>query len=144
VIGRTRARRKPDKRLLTLLRRPAASWFAALILIVQLGLSAAPTAQTASSAERAAALSAAIGQQVSLCAEGDHSGAPDRSRPCCDDCALCGSSPCGAAPIALLRVALLLAPDRDWAGSLVPQAWAAAPSPALRPAARPRAPPVSV
>ena len=123
------------------LRRPAAAWFAVLALFVQIGFGAAPA--PASPEQRAAAvLGAAIGQQVSLCAQGEHSGAPDQSCPCCGDCALCGLIGCGAAAPVALRVVALLAPERASPPWLFPEDEAATRPPVLPPSARPRAPPV--
>jgi hypothetical protein len=140
MIRRNRTRRKTDKALCALLRRPVATWFAVLVLVVQvIGFAAAPAA--ASPEQRAAALSAAIGEQVSLCAQGEHSGAPDQSCPCCGDCALCGLA-CCAAPALVERVAALLAPERAPPASFPTEDEAAARPPILVPAARPRAPPV--
>jgi hypothetical protein len=128
------------------LRGSAFAWVAALALILQIGLSAAHGPTKVSSAElAAAALSAAIGQQVSLCAEGagGHSGAPDGSSPCCDDCALC-SVGCHLGAAALQRVATLLAPQSVIAEVLTSPVDAPSRPPTFFSSARSRAPPLPV
>jgi hypothetical protein len=141
MIRRDQTRRKSGSAPFALLRRPVAVWFAALALLVQIGFGVAPTA--ASPEQRAAAaLSAAIGQQVSLCAQGEHSGAPDQSCPCCGDCALCGLFHCGAAAPTALRVIALLAPEPARLGRLRPDDEALARPLVFISSARPRAPPV--
>lgn len=141
MIRRDQTRRKSGRALFALRRRPIAAWFAALALLVQVGFGAAPT--VASPEQQAAeALSAAIGQQVSLCAQGEHSGAPDQSCPCCGDCALCGLFHCGAAAPIALRVIALLAPEPASPGRLRPDDGAFARPLVFISSARPRAPPV--
>jgi hypothetical protein len=113
------------------------------LLVQAISLSVAPTA--ASPEQRAAAaLSAAIGQQVSLCAQGEHSGAPDQSCPCCDDCALCGVA-CWGAPTPLAgRVVALLAPARIAPVRFPNDDQAAAHPPLVISSVRSRAPPLSI
>ena len=137
---RDQTRRQSGRALFALLRRPGATWFAALALFVQIGFGAAAT--DASPEQRAAAaLGAAIGQHVSLCDRGKHSGAPAQSRPCCDDCALCGFACCGAIALPAERVVALLAPVRASPARLRPDEAAARP-PIPMSSARPRAPPL--
>ncbi len=140
MIRRDQTSRKTGRAIFALLRRPVAAWFAVLALLVQvIGFGAAPTA--ASPEQRAAAaLSAAIGQQVSLCAQGEHSRSSDKSCPCCDDCALCGFS-CIGAPALAERVVALLTPARTLVSAFLPDD-GTAPPPVLFSAGRPRAPPV--
>jgi hypothetical protein len=140
MTRRDQTRRKSGRAVFAFLRRPVATWFAMLALLVQMiGFGAAPTAASAEQ-RAAAALSVAIGQQVSLCAQGEHSGAPDQSCPCCDDCAFCGLA-CGA-PAPFARVFALLAPERVNPALHHPDDEAPARPPILSFAARPRAPPV--
>lgn len=141
---RSRTWRKGRVGLFAALRRPAFAWIAAFALFFQLGLAGSHGPATPSSAElAAAALSAAVGQQVSLCAEhGEHHpGAPDRS--CCDDCAACGAARHSSA-IPPQGVAELLAPERVSHNAVTallnPPPLAAN----FFSAARPRAPPVPV
>jgi hypothetical protein len=137
-------RRKSGRAVFAVLRRPAATWFAALALLVQMiGFGAAPTAASAEQ-RAAAALSAAIGQQVSLCAQGEHSGGPDQSCPCCDDCALCGVAGCSAAAPLADRVIALLAPERVAPAQFPTDNQAPARPPVVFSSARPRAPPLSI
>jgi hypothetical protein len=142
--GLARTRRMARVGLFARLRRPSFAWIAAFALFFQLGLTGAHAPTAPSSVDiAAAALSAAVGQEVSLCAEhgGDHSGAPDRS--CCDDCAVCGAA-CHPGAIPPQDVAEILAPER------VSREGVAAPINLPRPAAnfffaaRPRAPPIPV
>ncbi|HLW92679.1 MAG TPA: hypothetical protein VKS78_15455 [Roseiarcus sp.] len=66
-----KAKAKEATTSLASLRRPLAAWFAALALIFQLVAGAAHAPQGASPADlTAAALSAAIGHEVSLCGDG--------------------------------------------------------------------------
>jgi hypothetical protein len=144
MVKRDRTRRAAGVGLLARLRRPAAAWIAALALVLQIGFSAAQAPTSAASAElAAAALSAAIGQQVSLCAEpgGDHSGAPGHAFPCCVDCALCAAC-CPLAPSQSL--AALFAPERLSVEALAPRVEAEARLPTFFSAARSRAPPLPV
>jgi hypothetical protein len=144
TVKRDRTRRAAGAGLLARLRRPALAWIAALALVLQIGFSAAHAPASASSAElAAAALSTAIGQQVSLCAErgGDHSGAPGHAFPCCDDCALCGA----CSPLAPSQsLAALFAPERPAVGAFAPRGEAEALPPTFFSAARSRAPPLPV
>jgi hypothetical protein len=141
---RARTRRMARGGLFARLRRSPFGWLVAFALFFQLGLAANHGQAAPSSLElAAAALSAAVGQEVSLCAEhgGDHSGAPDHS--CCDDCAFCGAA-CHSTAIPPQDVAEILAPER------VSRKGVAAPiTPPLLAAnfffaARPRAPPIPV
>ena len=142
MTRRGQTRRKSGGAIFAFLRRPIATWLAVLALFVQvIGLGVAPTAASPEQ-QAAAALSAAIGQQVSLCAQGEHSGAPDQSCPCCGDCALCGLFHCGATAPVALRVIALLAPERSTATRLYPDDEAAERPPISVLTARPRAPPV--
>jgi hypothetical protein len=126
------------------LRRRPFAWLVAFALFLQLGFAANHGPAAPSSVElAAAALSAAVGQEVSLCAEhgDDHSGAPDRS--CCNDCAFCGAA-CHSGAIPPTDVADILAPE-----CVSHDAVAAKIAPPLFTAnfffaARPRAPPVPV
>jgi hypothetical protein len=125
-----------------------AAWLAVLALVLQLGFGGVShwAAAGASAAELAATgLSAAVGQEVSLCAEGagGHSGAPDPSYPCCDDCALCGFA-CHSAALAPQRAAGLIAPTRAVAAEFEAGADENALPPVFFSTARPRAPPVPV
>jgi hypothetical protein len=141
VMRRNQTRRKTGRAIFAFLRRPAATWLAVLALLVQvIGFGAAPTAASPEQ-QAAVALSVAIGQQVSLCAQGEHSGAPDQTCPHCDDCALCGFA-CSGAPAPLARVFALLAPERANPTLLHPDDEAPARPPVRSFAARPRAPPI--
>jgi hypothetical protein len=125
------------------LRRPFAAWLASLALILQLVASAAHTPQISSSADlAAAALSAAIGQQVLFCG-GANNHAPRDHAPCCDDCALCHGSNC-AAGVLPLRLASETAPARVVATRLNARDREHFAPPFFVAAARPRAPPVPV
>ncbi|HEV3043258.1 MAG TPA: DUF2946 family protein [Roseiarcus sp.] len=128
------------------LRRPGAAWLAALALVLQLGFGGVShwAAVGASAAELAVtALRAAVGREVSLCAEGagGHSGAPDPSDPCCDDCALCVFA-CHSAALAPQREAAPFALRRIAAAASRRREDADATPPLFRSNGRPRAPPL--
>jgi hypothetical protein len=147
MAGRRKARRRGAATLLARLRGLFATWLAALVLFVQLGLNAAYAPTAASSADlAAAALSAAIGQEVSLCDQNGpshHPGAPGRSCPCCDDCALCRLATHVVA-LAPERLATSIAPAGFIAAPFASHRTARAPPSFVFPSARPRAPPVPV
>jgi hypothetical protein len=131
--------------VLAALRRPYASWIAVLALLVQLAAVAVQPAQAQAPHEQAAAaLSAAIGQPVSLCDQGDadHSGGSNHSS-CCDDCPLCRLSHHAAAilPQWIAHVIDAASPRTDHFGLLREDQ----PSPQIFfDSARPRAPPFLV
>jgi len=139
MARRDNTRRKTARRLRARPRRPAVAWLAALAFILQIGLSAAPAAAASPGERAAAALSAAVGQQVPLCAETGHAGAPDHSPPCCGDCALCGLA-CGLALLAPPSIAQRVEPQRGVALRFSWRDGTAAP-PVFFSAARPRGPP---
>jgi hypothetical protein len=115
TITRKRRKRAAKAGFLARLRHPGGAWIAAVLaLVFQLGLSASHAAERASASPAelaAAALGAALGQQIVLCdqAGSDHADPHGHSSPCCDDCALCGVA-CHAAALAP-RLAALLAPQ---------------------------------
>jgi hypothetical protein len=110
---------------LGVLRHPLVTWLTALLVLIQLGTAAIHLAVAATPSEQAVvALSAAIGQTVSLCGhsgENGHSGGPRHSSSCCDDCPLCRLShhaeailPERAAPLhALTYLVAALSPRQD-------------------------------
>jgi invasion protein IalB len=119
VSGRKRKKLTPRGRgsLLDALRRPYASWFAVLALLIQLAAIAARPADAQTQREQAAAaLSAAIGQPAPLCDQG--AGAPSGgSHPpsCCDDCPLCRLSHHAVAilPQRVAEIVVVARPERD-------------------------------
>jgi hypothetical protein len=140
-----RTQRASGRRGLAPLRRPWTAWLAALALVFQLGFGGVShwAAAGASATELAVtALSAAVGQEISLCAEsaGGHSGAPNTSFPCCDDCALCGFA-CHSAALAPQRAAAPFASRRIAAAAPIPRDDAGASPPLFLSNGRPRAPP---
>jgi len=132
---------------LAALRRPFAAWFAVLAVIIQLGVAALHPAMAAAQRDlAAAALSAAIGQDVSLCDHpGDDSGgAPaGNGHSCDDDCPLCRIASHAAAilPKPAVSPLVLGAPAST---VLIPGRSERALAPVAHSTARPRAPPIPV
>jgi hypothetical protein len=130
---------------LAALRRPYASWFAVLALLIQLAAVAARPAEAQTPREQAAAaLSAAIGQPAPLCDQGGANPSGGTHHPsCCDDCPLCRLSHHATAilPQWVAEVIAIASPARDY---LVVRR-DDEPSPqSFFDSARPRAPPVLI
>jgi hypothetical protein len=145
AIRRVGTQRASGRRGLAPLRQPCAAWLAALALVLQLGFGGVShwAAAGASAAEHAVtALSAAIGQEVSLCAGGAGGpGPPGPSYPCCEDCTLCGFA-CHSSALAPQHAAAPFGPQRIAAAAFRRRQDADAAPPLFQSNGRPRAPPL--